>query len=155
MTPSDPSICGIFGSSLSKLSLYMVFLDPLQSISCYLPFLPKAFVEFIGRNKTREHTCNAYIVKSNNGSIEKKCHTIKSRCACVWNTWWIYMVANLILLCCLTHISLLKLGNIFCKRIGAIFIHLSFFSGGHLSTQCFKYSGHLCVHFFSFFQTFT
>jgi hypothetical protein len=36
-----------------------------------LPFLPKAFVEFIGRGKTREHTCNAYSVKSNNGSKEK------------------------------------------------------------------------------------
>ena len=36
-----------------------------------LPFLPRAFVEFIGRDKTREHTCIAYIVKSNNGSKEK------------------------------------------------------------------------------------
>ena len=36
-----------------------------------MPFLPKAFVEFIGRDKTIEHTCNAYIVKSSNGSKEK------------------------------------------------------------------------------------
>jgi hypothetical protein len=28
-------------------------------------------VEFIGRDKTREHTYNAYIVKLNNGSKEK------------------------------------------------------------------------------------
>ena len=71
MTLSDPSICGIFGSSLSKLSLYIVFEDPLQGISYCLPFLPRAFMEFIGRDKTREHTCNAYIVKSSNGSKEK------------------------------------------------------------------------------------
>jgi hypothetical protein len=34
-----------------------------------LPFLPKAFVEFIGSDKTREHTCTTYIVRSNNGSV--------------------------------------------------------------------------------------
>ena len=29
-------------------------------------------------------------------------------------------------------------------------IHLiSFFSGGHRSTHCFKYLGHFCIHFFS------
>ena len=33
--------------------------------------ITKAYVEFIGRDKTREHTWNAYIVKSSKGSKEK------------------------------------------------------------------------------------
>ena len=57
MTLLDPSICGIFVSSPRCILL--------------LPFLPRAFVEFKGRDKTREHTYNAYIVKSNNGSKKK------------------------------------------------------------------------------------
>ena len=36
-----------------------------------------------------------------------------------------------------------------------IFIFSSLFSGKHLSTHCFKYSRHLCVHFFSFFFSFS
>ena len=65
-------------------------------------------------------------------------HTIKSRCACVWNIWWIYMVAILILLCSLQHISYLKLRNN-CKKTWAI-LFIFFFSSGHLSTHCFNTS---------------
>ena len=71
MTLSDPSICGIFGSSLSKLSFICGICGSSPRSFLLLRFLPKAFVEFIGRDKTREHTCNAYIVRSNNRSKEK------------------------------------------------------------------------------------
>ena len=70
-------------------------------------------------------------------------YTIKSRCACVW----IYMVANLILLCSLkTYLSFETWKHLLENR--GYLIHLSFFLGGHLSTHCFKYLEHYCVHFF-------
>ena len=68
------------------------------------------------------------------------------------------MVANLILLCSLKTYLSFKTWKYFCKRIGAIlFISLFFFffSGGHLSTHCFKYLGHLSIFsqfFFLFFM---
>ena len=80
---------------------------------------------------------------------KRKCHTIKSRCACVWNIWWIYMVANLILLCSLkTYLSFETWKHLLENR--GYLIHL-FFSGGHLSTHCFKYLGHLSIFFSSSF----
>jgi hypothetical protein len=125
-------ICGICGSSPRHILL--------------LHFLPKAFVEFIGRDKTREHTCNVYIVKSNNGSNENNViqsnqdvHVCGILCGYIW---WLPKLYN----APWKHIYVLKLGKFFCKRAGAIFISL--FSGGYLSTHCFQYLGHFCVHFF-------
>jgi hypothetical protein len=53
----------------------VVFVDPYQgnnngvpSLSLFLQLI-KAYVELIG-GRQRIHTCNAYIVKSNNGSGE-------------------------------------------------------------------------------------
>jgi hypothetical protein len=58
--------------TLSSLSIFVVFVDPHQDNKDVMPFsLPttKAYVKFkVGRKL--EHTCNAYIVKSNNGSKE-------------------------------------------------------------------------------------
>jgi hypothetical protein len=55
--------------------------------------------------------------------------------------------------------STLLLGNltlfwnleIFLQENRGYLIHLSFFSGGHLSTHCFRYLRHLCVFFSTFF----
>ena len=58
--------------TLSNLSIYVVFVDPHQGNKDVMHFslsTTKVYVEFIGRGKL-EHTCNAYIVKSNNGSKE-------------------------------------------------------------------------------------
>ena len=58
--------------TLSNHSIYVVFVDPHQGNEDVMPFsLPttKVYVEFIGREML-EHTCNAYIIKSNNGSKE-------------------------------------------------------------------------------------
>ena len=78
----------------------------------------------------------------------EKCHTLRSRCACVW----IYMVANLILLCSLKHISLDWNLKILCKKTWAIlFIFILLFSGGHLSTHCFRYLEHLSIFFYFLF----
>ena len=58
--------------TLSSLSIYVVFVDPHQGNKGVVPFsLPttKAYMEFIDREKGRI-TCNAYVVKSNNGSKE-------------------------------------------------------------------------------------
>ena len=75
----------------------------------------------------------------------EKYHTLRSRCACVWN---IYMVANLILLCSLKHISLVfETWKTFCKKTWAILFTFSFFQGGHLSTHCFRYLRHLSIFF--------
>jgi predicted ferric reductase len=72
----------------------------------YLFFLPttKAYVEFIGREKARAYLQSIYS-KVKQRIQRELSHTIKSRCACV-NIWWIYIVANLILLCFLeTYLS--------------------------------------------------
>ena len=75
-------------------------------------------------------------------------HTIKSRCACVWNIWWIYMVANLILLCSLKTYLSFEIWKYFYKKTWAI-LFISFFlflfSGGHVSTHCFRYLRHLSI----------
>ena len=52
----------------------------------------------------------------------EKCHTLRSRCACAW----IYIVANLILLCSLKHISLVWNLKNFHKKTWAI-LFISFF----------------------------
>ena len=84
-------------------------------------------MEFIGREKARAYLqCICCKVKPR---IQRELsHTIKSRCACVWNIWWIYMVANLILLCSLK-------------------IYLSFETWKHLLEN----RGYL-IHLFFFFQ---
>ena len=74
-------------------------------------------------------------------------HTIKSRCAYVWiyggYIWWLI----LILLCSLIAYLSFETWKQLLVSWGYL-IHL-FFSDGHLSTHCFKYLGHFCVHFFS------
>ena len=78
-------------------------------------------------------------------------HTIKLRCACVsmysgyiwWLTYFYYAPWK--------HISLLKLENNFARKEGLSYSSfLLFFFGGHLSTHCFRYLGHLSI-FSSFF----
>ena len=90
--------------TLSSLSIYVVFLDPHQGNKDVMPFsLPttKAYVEFIGRDKVRAYLQCIYC-KAKPRIQRELSYTIKSRCACVW----IYMVANLILLCSLkTYLS--------------------------------------------------
>ena len=59
------------------------------------------------------------------------------------------MGASLILPCSLkTYLSFENLETFLLESRGCL-IHLFFFSGGHLSTHCFKYLKHFCVHFFS------
>jgi hypothetical protein len=83
----------------------------------------------------------------------EKCHTLRSRHAGVC----IYIVAILFLLCSLKHISLiLNLKNTWQENMGYL-IHFFFFllfSGGHLSTHCFRYLKHLSIFFniFSFHE---
>ena len=60
--------------TLSSLTIYVVFVDPQRGNKDVMPFsLPttKVYVEFIGREML-EHTCNAYIIKSNLGSKESR-----------------------------------------------------------------------------------
>jgi hypothetical protein len=105
-----------------------------------MPFsLPttKAYVEFIGREKTRAHLQCIYckVIQSN-----------QDMCVCG------YMVANPNSTLLLENLSLfLKLRNI-CKRIGAILFISFFFLGGHLSTHCFRYLRHLSIFSNSFFM---
>ena len=93
--------------TLSSLSIYVVFTDPHQgNKDDVVPFslsTTKAYVEFIGREKARVYLQCIYC-KVKQQIQRELSHTIKSRCACVWNIWWI--VANLILLCSLkTYLS--------------------------------------------------
>jgi hypothetical protein len=95
--------------TLSSLSIYVVFVDPHQGNKDIMPFslsTTKAYVEFIGREKARAYLQCIYC-KVKQWIQREMSHIIKLRCACVWNIWWIYMVANLILFCSLKNISLL------------------------------------------------
>ena len=103
----------------------------------------KAYVEFIGREKARAYLQCIYC-KVKQRIQRELSHTIKSRCACVWNIWWIYMVASLILLCSLKTYLSFETWKHFQENMGYL-IHLSFFSGGHLSTYCFRYLEHLSI----------
>ena len=107
-------------------------------------------MEFIGREKATTYLQCIYCkVKP---QIQRELsHTIKSRCACVWMYMVdIYMMAKLILLCSLETYLSWNLET-FAREQGlsysSIFLFF-FFSGGHLSTHCFKYLGHFYVHFF-------
>ena len=117
--------------TLSSLSIYVVFVDPHQGIKwCCALSLPttKAYVEFIGREKAKAYLQCIYC-KVKQWIQREMSHTIKSRYACVCGYMrWIYMVANLILLCSLkTYLSFATV-KYFCKRTGAIlFISLSSF----------------------------
>jgi hypothetical protein len=90
--------------TLSSLSIYVVFVDPHQDNNDVMPFFPttKAYVQFIDREKARAYLQCIYC-KVKPRIQREMSHTIKSRRACVW----IYVMANLILLCCLkTYLSL-------------------------------------------------
>ena len=74
----------------------MVFMDPYQGNNDIMPFsLPttKTYVELIGREEARIYLQCIYC-KVKQRIQRELSRTIKSRCVCVWNIWWIYMVAN-------------------------------------------------------------
>ena len=97
----------------------------------------------------KEHICNIYIVKSNLGSKESKSYNQIKMCMCI-DVWWIYMVANLILLCSLKTYLSFGTQKILCKKTWAI-LFISFL-GGHLSTHCFRYLGYLSIFSQLFFM---
>ena len=78
--------------TLSSLSIYVVFVDPHQGNKDVMPFsLPttKAYVEFIGREKTKAYL--QYIYYKVKQWIQRELSlTIKSKYACVWNMMEIY-----------------------------------------------------------------
>jgi hypothetical protein len=79
----------------------------------------------------KEHPCNTYIVKSNLRS-KKSCVILSNQdvyvCGCMW---WIYMVANLILLCFLEIYLSFETWEQLCKKIcDILFISFFFFQVG-------------------------
>ena len=104
------NICGICGfSPMAVKTLCPVFLPTT-----------KAFVEFIGREKTGAYLQCIYC-KVKQWIQRELSHAMKLRCACVW----IYMVANLILLCSLkTYLSFETWKHLLESR--GYLIHLSF-----------------------------
>ena len=58
--------------TLSSLSIYVVFVDLTKAKVMLCLSLPttKAYVELIGVENMKEHTCNTHIIKSNLGSKE-------------------------------------------------------------------------------------
>ena len=104
----------------------------------------KAYVKFIGTQKARAYLQCIYC-KVKQRIQRELSHTIKSRCAYVW----IYMVANLIILCSLkTYLSFETQKHLLENM--CYLIHL--FLGGHLSTHCFQYLRTCpCFSQFSFF----
>ena len=130
------NICGICGSSPKVVMM----LCPLS-----LP-TTKAYMEFIGREKARAYLQCIYC-KVKQWIQRELSQTIKLRCACVWNIWWIYMVANPKSTLLLKNLSLFWNMEIILQENRGYLIHL-FFSGGHLSTHCFRYLRHLSIFLF-------
>jgi len=96
-----------------------------------------------------KHTCIAYIVKSKWGSEEKDVILLHQD---VHVCGYVYMVANLILLCSLKHISLdWNLGNTLQGNMGYL-IHLFFslFFRQASKYHCFQYLRHLSIFFNTF-----
>ena len=71
-------------------------------------------------------------------------------CMCV-DMWWIYMGANLILLCSLKTYLSSKIGNKFARKHG---LSYSSFLGKYLSTHCFRYLRHLSIFSLFFMNNF-
>jgi hypothetical protein len=96
-----------------------------------------------------KHTCIAYIVKSIQGSKEKDVILLDQDV----HVCGIYMVAILILLCSLKHVSLVwNLENTIAREHGLSFFFIFlFFHGGHLSTHCFRFLRHLSIFSILFF----
>ena len=127
--------------TLSSLLIYAVFVDPQQGNKYGMPFsLPttRLYVEFIGREKASAYLHCIYC-------------KVKQR---IKESWVIqsnqdvhvcgYMYGgNLILLCSLKTYLSFDL-EIFLQDNKSYLIHL-FFLGGHLSTHCFQYLGHLSI----------
>ena len=108
----------------------------------------KAYVELIGVENSMEEL--QYIYCKVKPQIQRELnHTIKSRCACVW----MYMVANLILLCSLKTYLSFGTQKILCKKTWAI-LFISSFLGGHQSTHYFIYLRHFSMFFNTFFLFF-
>ena len=71
----------------SRLSIYIVFVDPHQGNKDVMPFsLPTtmAYVELIGREKARAYLQYIYCKVKQRIQRELSHTIIKSRCACVW-----------------------------------------------------------------------
>ena len=96
----------VWHSQVSQYMWYLWILTKAIKMLCLFLFLPlRLYVEFIGREKARAYLQCIYC-KVKPWIQRELSHTIKSRCACVWNIWWIYMVSSLILLCSLkTYLS--------------------------------------------------
>ena len=121
-------------------------------MSCLFLFLPLRLMwsSLVGRKL--EHTCNAYIVKSNLGS--KESWVIQSNqdvhvCGIYGGYIWRLI---LILLCFLKAYLSFETWKQLLESRGYL-IHL-FFSGEHLSTHCFRYLGLLSIFSQLFFFIF-
>jgi hypothetical protein len=89
----------------SDHSLYVVFVDPLWGIYDWclknILLLWKLIWSWRYFKDMSYLPCIYYLVKA--GIRGGECHTLRSRCACVWK----YLVANLIVLCSMKQVSLL------------------------------------------------
>ena len=73
---------------------YLWILTKAIKMLCLFLFLSlRLYMEFIGREKARAYLQCIYC-KIKQWIQRELSHTIKSRCACVWNIWWIYVVGN-------------------------------------------------------------
>jgi hypothetical protein len=72
--------------ALSLLSRYVIFLARHSNIMPSLSHPTSNYVEFIG-GETANTYLQTFIAQPNHGSRGTS-HTVKSRCACVWDIWY-------------------------------------------------------------------
>ena len=75
-------LCSL-NDSLKSLNEYDF--SPRHWVASLLPISNKTFWWSSGYGMKKMHTCTAYFAKSKTRSNGETSHTIKSRCACVWN----------------------------------------------------------------------
>ena len=127
-------------SSISNMWYLWILTEAIMMLCLSLP-TTKAYVELIGVEKAWKSILVIHILLSQTSDpMRVESYNQMKMCMCV-DVWWIYMVANLILLCSLKTYLSFETWKQLCKKTEAIlFIFFFFFPGGHLSTHCFSNS---------------
>ena len=131
----------MYDTQVSQYMWYLWILTKTTIMLCLSLPTTKAYVELIGVEKAWKSILTIHILLS---------HTIKSRCACVW----IYMVANLILLCSLKTYLSFETWKQLCKKTWDILFISSFFQAG-IGVLIVLYISNTCPFFSTLFFLFS
>ena len=135
-------------SSISNMWYLWILTEAIMMLCLSLP-TTMAYVELIGVEKAWKSNLQYTYCKVKPWIQRELSHTIKSRCACVWNIWW--LILNL--LCSWKAYLSFKTWKQFCKRTWAIlFISFFYFFQEGIWVPIVFNILDTCPFFFSFFM---